>query len=63
VKPNRIQRKIYPTKSAHTSLSPMLDALEKRRREKEAAINKNRKLERKIKNELYLPVRRRLMPV
>jgi len=41
----------------------MLDALEKRRREKEAAINKNRKLERNIKNELYLPVRRRLMPV
>jgi hypothetical protein len=29
VKPNRIQRKIYPTKSAHTSISPMPGVLEK----------------------------------
>jgi hypothetical protein len=29
VKPNRIQRKIYPRKSAHTSMSPMPGVLEK----------------------------------
>src|SRR5438093_5981639 len=29
VKPNRIQRKIYPTKSAHTSMSPMPGVIEK----------------------------------
>jgi transposase len=29
VKPNRIQRKIYPTKSAHTSMSPMPGVLQK----------------------------------
>jgi hypothetical protein len=29
VKPNRIQRKIYPRASAHTSMSPMPGVLEK----------------------------------
>jgi hypothetical protein len=29
VKPNRIRRKIYRRKSAHTSMSPMLGVLEK----------------------------------
>src|SRR5947207_3897106 len=36
VKPNRIQRKIYPTKSAHTSLSPMPDCSRKARCEQRA---------------------------
>src|SRR5437763_15699905 len=37
VKPNRIQRKIYPTKSAHTSMSPMPGVLEKAKCEQRAA--------------------------
>src|SRR6266511_6213755 len=32
VKPNRIQRKSYPTKSAHTSMSPMPGVLEEPRK-------------------------------
>jgi hypothetical protein len=44
VKPNRIQRKIYPTKSAHTSMSPMPGVLEKLRCEQRAANNQNPKL-------------------
>ncbi len=47
VKPNRIQRKIYPTKSAHTSLSPMPDVLEKPDASKERPITKTPKNERK----------------
>src|SRR5213083_2943673 len=37
VKPNRIQRKIYPTKSAHTSMSPMPGVLERAKCEQRAA--------------------------
>ena len=40
VKPNRIQRKIYPTKSAHTSMSPMPGVLEKPDASKERPITK-----------------------
>jgi hypothetical protein len=40
VKPNRIQRKIYPTKSAHTSMSPMPDVLQSQMRAKERPITK-----------------------
>src|SRR5436189_4886305 len=47
VKPNRIQRKIYPTKSAHTSLSPMPAVLEKPDASKERPITKTPKNERK----------------
>src|SRR5438093_4885294 len=47
VKPNRIQRKIYPTKSAHTSMSPMPDVLEKPDASKERPITKTPKNERK----------------
>src|SRR5437867_8235944 len=47
VKPNRIQRKIYPTKSAHTSMSPMPDVLEKPNASKERPITKNPKLKGK----------------
>jgi hypothetical protein len=47
VKPNRIQRKIYPTKSAHTSLSPMPDVLQKPDASKERPITKTPKNERK----------------
>ena len=47
VKPNRIERKIYPTKSAHTSLSPMPDVLEKPDASKERPITKTPKNERK----------------
>src|SRR5438067_7733046 len=39
VKPNRIQRKIYPTKSAHTSMSPMPGVLEKLTRASSKAAN------------------------
>src|SRR5947207_11693127 len=38
VKPNRIQRKIYPTKSVHTSMSPMPDVLQSQMRTKERPI-------------------------
>src|SRR2546421_9502278 len=40
VKPNRIQRKIYPTKSAHTSMSPMPGVLEEPRKASSRAANK-----------------------
>jgi hypothetical protein len=53
VKPNRIQRKIYPTKSAHTSMSPMPDLLEKPDASKERPITKNPKL-KGTKNELLI---------
>jgi hypothetical protein len=43
VKPNRIQRKIYPTKSAHTSMSPMPGVLEKQMREKSGQVTKTKK--------------------
>jgi hypothetical protein len=44
VKPNRIQRKIYPRKSAHTSMSPMPDVLkEHQMRQKERPKNDNPK--------------------
>jgi len=53
VKPNRIQRKIYPTKSAHTSMSPMPDVLQKPDANKERPISKNPKL-KGTKNELLI---------
>jgi hypothetical protein len=54
VKPNRIQRKIYARKSAHTSMSPMPGVLEKPTREFESGHKskmKNRKENKK--NELH----------
>src|SRR5437763_841639 len=43
VKPNRIQRKIYRRKSAHTSMSPTPGVLEKPDASKERPINQNEK--------------------
>src|SRR5437899_8367117 len=43
VKPNRIQRKIYRRKSAHTSMSPTPGVLEKPDASKEWPINQNEK--------------------
>src|SRR5437762_13502306 len=53
VKPNRIQRKIYPTKSAHTSMSPMPAVLQEQMRAKKRPITKTPK-KTKGKNELHL---------
>jgi hypothetical protein len=54
VKPNRIQRKIYPTKSAHTSMSPMPGVLEKQMRKAAAASNQHLEKFKGNKNELHL---------
>src|SRR5438552_18811508 len=40
VKPNRIQRRTYPTTSAHASMSPMPDVLEEPRKASSRAANK-----------------------
>ena len=50
VKSNRIQRKIYPRKSAHTSMSPMPGVLESQQeRVPKRPMNQNEKSERKTK--------------
>src|SRR5437762_9612157 len=55
VKPNRIQRKIYSEKSAHTSMSPMPGVLQKQpKRVPERPIKQNTKSRKETKNELYL---------